>query len=115
LDVETAEQSDPSFTVIVPRYGIEGRVSIPIEADDPKIERFPEDHKLTYENGDESVSIQVFDKVRVSIWVRNVQDHQRELVIELVKPNFASERLKRSLETSDMTESAKKRNKRNSK
>jgi exosome complex exonuclease DIS3/RRP44 len=88
LDVETAEKSDPVFRVIVPRYGIEGRVTIPVNADDPKLQRLPDQHKITYQNGKISASIQVFDKVRVSIWVKTTQDYQRELMIDLVDPQF---------------------------
>jgi len=91
LDVETSEASDPSFTVIVPRYGIEGRVSLPhISADDPNLERDAEKHRLTYNLGKRSVSVQVFDKVRVRIWVREVQEHQQELVLDLLEPQFGS-------------------------
>jgi len=91
LDVETAESSDPSFTVMVPRYGIEGRVKLGISATAPGLERFPDQHKLTYTQhpGGKSVSVQVFDKVRVRIWVREYQDHQRELVVDLLEPRFA--------------------------
>lgn len=89
LDVDTAEASDPSFTVIVPRYGIEGRVSLSnISADDPNLERDAEMHRITYKVRDERVSVQVFDKVRVCIWVREVQEHQKELVLDLLEPQF---------------------------
>jgi exosome complex exonuclease DIS3/RRP44 len=89
LDVEAAEASDPFFTVIVPRYGIEGRVSLSnISADDPNLERDAENHRLIYRTGDKSVSVQVFDKVRVKIWVREVQEHQKELVLDLLDPKF---------------------------
>mmetsp|Transcript_1752 Transcript_1752/g.2788 ORF Transcript_1752/g.2788 Transcript_1752/m.2788 type:complete len:179 (+) Transcript_1752:3-539(+) len=87
LDVETAAASDPSFSVIVPRYGIEGRVKLSnITADDPNLRRDAEQHRLSYK----SQSIQVFDKVRVRIWVREVQDHQKELVLDLVEPKLGS-------------------------
>lgn len=90
LDVDTTDGSDPSFTVIVPRYGIEGRVKIPLEADDPNLERVAAQHKLVYKQGNEKdvVSVQVFDKVRVRIWVQEVQDHQRKLVLDLLEPMF---------------------------
>lgn len=88
LDVDTAEKSEPTFRVIVPRYGIEGQVKIPVDSEDAKLERLPEIHKITYQNVDEKVSIQVFDKVRVRIWVKNSEDYQRELIIELVSPQF---------------------------
>lgn len=95
LDIETAEKSDPSFTVIVPRYGIEGRVSLPIDPEDPKLFREPKQHKLIY---DQTTSLQVFDKVKVGIMVRELQDHQRELVIKLVSPVLPTETSKRKFE-----------------
>ena len=91
LDVETAESADPSLLVIVPRYGIEGRVKLnSIAATDPNLKRFPSDHKVTYQldSSSKSISLQVFDRVRVRLWVRESQDHQRELVIDLVEPSF---------------------------
>jgi exosome complex exonuclease DIS3/RRP44 len=88
LDVETAERSEPSISVMVPRYGIEGRVKLQIASDDPKLVRFPNEHKIVY---DEDKIIQVFDRIRVKIWVREVQDYQRELVIELVESSIMQE------------------------
>lgn len=89
LDVETAEASDPSFTVIVPRYGIEGRVSLAhISADDPNLQRDAENHRLTYNKDGKAISVRVFDKVRVKIWVREVQEHQKELVLDLLEPKI---------------------------
>ena len=99
LDVETAEKSEPAFRVIVPKYGIEGRVLVPVDADDPNLKRLPDQHKLLYTYGDSTASIQVFDKVRVSIWVKTSEDYQRELMIDLVEPNFDSGRSKRGNET----------------
>lgn len=91
LDVETAESSTPSFTVMVPRYGIEGRVRLSVDPGDPKLLRFPNEHKISYEFvGGSPVSIQVFDKVRIRIWVRETQDHRRELVLDLVKPHISA-------------------------
>jgi exosome complex exonuclease DIS3/RRP44 len=85
LDVETAEDSEPSFSVIVPRYGIEGRVYLSsVAAHDPELRRIREAHALTYK----TVSIQVFDMVRVLIFVRELEDHQRELVLELLEPRL---------------------------
>jgi hypothetical protein len=54
----------------------------------------------------------VFDKVRVSIWVHNSQDYQRELIIELVSPQFDPARKKRSQVGSnvDPQQSSKKKN-----
>jgi exosome complex exonuclease DIS3/RRP44 len=90
LDVETGDGSEPSFTVMVPRYGIEGRVKISISADDPNLVRSPEKHRLTYKQGTKTTTLQVLDKVKVRIWVREVQDHQRELVLDLVEPTFGA-------------------------
>jgi exosome complex exonuclease DIS3/RRP44 len=108
LDIETAEKSVPSMSVMVPRYGIEGRVKIPVSHDDPGLVRFPKEHKITH---GEDISIQVFDKVRVKLWVREVQDYQRELVIELVKPSFDPTELKRKSLESPQEASPKKRSK----
>jgi len=91
LDVETAEKSEPAIRVMVPRYGIEGRVKLPIESDDPKLVRVPNEHKVLYDKA----SVQVFDRIRVKIWVREVQDYQRELVVELVSPSFLLEKSKK--------------------
>lgn len=89
LDVETAEASEPSFTVMVPRYGIEGRVNVShISPTDPNLVRNSAKHQITYNLGSSSCTIQVFDKVRVKIWVREMEDHQRELVLDLVEPQF---------------------------
>jgi exosome complex exonuclease DIS3/RRP44 len=90
LDVETAESSDPSLLVMVPRYGIEGRVKLCIDCNDPNLVRYPNEHKISYKMKDASVSVQVFDKVLVRIWVKEIQDHQRELVLDLLEPKFAS-------------------------
>lgn len=88
LDVETSDASEPSFSVMVPRYGIEGRVRIAISSDDPNLKRFPIDHKLVYSNGETTVTVQVFDRVKVRIWVKEGKDHQRDLVLDLVEPCF---------------------------
>jgi exoribonuclease R len=89
LDVDTAEASTPSFTVIVPRYGIEGRVRLSLDASDPNLTRVPHEHKLIYDSPSGSkVTIQVFDKVKVRIWVRETQDHRRELIVDIVEPLF---------------------------
>jgi exosome complex exonuclease DIS3/RRP44 len=111
LDIEMAEKIEPSFTVMVPRYGIEGQVQLSIEADDPKLHRFPDDHKITYDNGtNDKITLQVFDKVRVSIWVKDVQDDQQELVIDLADPTFGSgEPKKRKIETERADDQRKKR------
>jgi exosome complex exonuclease DIS3/RRP44 len=92
LDVETAETSEPSFTVIVPRYGIEGRVSLShVSTSDPNLVRDPEKHCLMYKSGQSNVSVQVFDKVHVRIWVREVQEYEKELVLDLLEPHFGDD------------------------
>jgi exosome complex exonuclease DIS3/RRP44 len=93
LDVETTDKSEPSVSVMVPRYGIEGRVKLGIAVDDPKLFRLPDEHKIVYDN---NTSVQVFDRIRVKIWVREVQDNQRELVIDLVSPTFSEPNKKQS-------------------
>jgi exosome complex exonuclease DIS3/RRP44 len=109
LDIETAEKVEPSISVMVPRYGIEGRVKIPVSHDDPALVRLPNEHKITY--GD-NISIQVFDRIRVKLWVREMQDYQRELVIELASPSFEpKESKKRSIEILSVA-SPKERSKR---
>jgi exosome complex exonuclease DIS3/RRP44 len=93
LDVDTTTPSassvgqiDPSFTVMVPRYGIEGRVRL-TGLDEKKLRREPDQHRICYMDGDTQLaSIQVFDKVRVKIFVREEQENQKELVLELVEP-----------------------------
>lgn len=106
LDVDTSERGDgdggepPSFTVIVPRYGIEGRVKLGRGSDDDaggEWKRDAERHRIEYRWKDpasgegRSASVTVFEKVRVRIWVRTVQENQRELVLDLVSPVFGSE------------------------
>lgn len=110
LDVETAEASDPSFTVFVPRYGIEGRVSLPqISADDPNLKRDAERHRIGFKVGEKDASIQVFDKVRVKIWVREVQEHQKELVLDLLETqdgvNVGAEKASKKREAGESEES----------
>jgi hypothetical protein len=88
--VNTSKSSEPSFSVIVPRYGIEGRVKLSINPEDPNLSRIPDQHKLSYVRSDKSnVSVQVFDRVRVRVWVNEMQDHQRELMLDLLEPNFS--------------------------
>jgi exosome complex exonuclease DIS3/RRP44 len=81
LDVSSTA-TDPFLTVMVPRYGIEGKVRLPI--DDPDLGVFPDLHKIMYQHG--TLSVQVFDRVRVRIWVREFEDKHRELVLDLVSP-----------------------------
>lgn len=82
LDVDTTS-TEPSFSVIVPRYGIEGRVRM--EGISPSLLESDE-HRLCYHGDTGELSIQVFDKIKVRIWVRELEDHQRELVLNLVSP-----------------------------
>jgi exoribonuclease R len=89
LDVETAENTEPSFSVMVPRYGIEGRVRLShLAADDPCLVRDPEKFQLLYKDpksGKTLASVAVFAKVRVRIYVKHSRDH-RELVVDLIEP-----------------------------
>jgi exosome complex exonuclease DIS3/RRP44 len=105
LDVETADKSDPILSVIVPRYGIEGRIKLPIDSEDPNLVRVPKEHKIIVRKasgGGKDSTIQVFDKVRVKIFVRQLQEYQRELVMELVTPSIASDpSKKREVERSE--------------
>lgn len=105
LDVETADKSDPILSVIVPRYGIEGRIKLPIDSEDPDLVRVPKEHKIIVRKasgGGKDSTIQVFDKVRVKIFVRQLQEYQRELVMELVTPSIASDpSKKREVERSE--------------
>jgi len=87
LDIDTSNA--PSFSVMVPRYGIEGKVRLSIDATDPNLTRIGQEHKLIYKSGSNgAVSLQVFDKVRVRIWVRETEDHRRELKLDLVEPRL---------------------------
>lgn len=112
LDVNTDEDSPPSFTVMVPRYGIEGRVLLDIPMQDPDLQRFPEEHRIVYHkgNGSSVMSIQVFDKVKVRIWVREVSDDQRELVLDLIHTEvegLEGSRKRQSSEKCDVTKKQK--------
>ena len=108
LDVETAEKSDPSIRVMVPQYGIEGQIKLPVSCDDPKLIRLPKENKIIFDN---DISIQVFDKIRVTISVREVQGYQRELVIELVSPSFLQDQSNKR-KTKSKTGSSKKQSRR---
>lgn len=91
LDVEASDTSEPSLNVIVPRYGIEGRIYFKdISPTDPELKRDPDKHCISYKD----VTVQVFDKVRVKIYVRELEDHQRELVVELLQPTFTKVKTK---------------------
>ncbi|CAB9502478.1 complex exonuclease RRP44 homolog A [Seminavis robusta] len=110
LDVETATDSEPSVRVIVPRYGIEGQVKLPIKAGDPRLIRG--EHRISVEG---SATIRVFDKVKVRIWVKVSPDHQRELILDLLEPSFGSESSGKNTEpegdSDDETAPAKKKRK----
>jgi exosome complex exonuclease DIS3/RRP44 len=93
LDIDCKNyHSVPCLTVIVPRYGIEGRIHLSnLNANDPLLLREPELHRISYResNSDRIVStIQVFDKVSVKVSVEVIQNDQKELVIDLLKPGF---------------------------
>ena len=90
LDVETSPTSEPSFTVMVPRYGIEGRVRLSHLTlnDDKNLIRDSERHRLAYKDktsGQMLASVAVFDKVRVKIWVKSSRD-RKELIVDLLEP-----------------------------
>lgn len=89
LDVELGDNTEPSFSVMVPRYGIEGRVRLShIATDDPCLIRDQEKFRLCYKDtksGNVQASVAVFDKVRVRIWVKKSRDH-RELIVDLIEP-----------------------------
>jgi exosome complex exonuclease DIS3/RRP44 len=89
LDVETSDNTEPSFSVMVPRYGIEGRVRLShIATDDPCLVRDQESFSLHYKDtksGNVQASVAVFDKVRVRIWVKKSRDH-RVLILDLLEP-----------------------------
>jgi len=89
LDVETSENAEPSFRVMVPRYGIEGKVRLS-NIDKECLIRDPEKHRLMYKDpntGKVVASVAVFDKVRVRIWVKSRRD-QKELVVDLLEPKI---------------------------
>jgi len=91
LDVETSENAEPSFRVMVPRYGIEGKVRLS-NIDKECLIRDPEKHRLIYKDpntGKVVASVAVFDKVRVRIWVKSRRD-QKELVVDLLEPKIFS-------------------------
>lgn len=89
LDLDTPPDTNPVMTVIVPRYGIEGVVKLPISGDDERLSRFPAEHRITYkDDGGQNISVRVFDRVKVRVWVKVSQNHQRELVLDLLEPSF---------------------------
>lgn len=99
LDIETDENKDPTISVIIPRYGIEGRVRIPLtNINGSNLIRDAEKHFIKYSDPSTNtdVRIQVFDKVRVKIDVHVVQETQRELVLELIEPSFLGQAEKQS-------------------
>jgi exosome complex exonuclease DIS3/RRP44 len=90
LDIDASAKSQPSLTVMVPRYGIEGKVRLSKSIKDECLDRNPEKHSLGYKDpmtGKLIASIAVFDKVRVRIWVRKSRD-RRELVVDLLEPKL---------------------------
>jgi len=91
LDIDFPDNGKLSMRVIVPRYGIEGKVGIPVDSNNKLLVRKPDEHWVGYsnENGKIVSSLQVFQKITVCIWVREVFDG-RELVIDLVSPKFGS-------------------------
>ena len=94
LNVETSPNSEPSFSVMVPRYGIEGKVRLTkISGKDECLVRDPEKHRLGYKDaktGKMLASVAVFSKVRVKIWVRSSRD-RKELVVDLLEPKILAD------------------------
>jgi len=94
LDVETSANSEPSFSVMVPRYGIEGKVRLTkISGKDECLVRDSDKHRLGYKDaktGKLLASVAVFDKVRVKIWVRSSRD-RKELVVDLLEPKVLAD------------------------
>lgn len=109
LDVDTAEGKVPAFTVMVPRYGIEVKVKLPIEANDPSIERYPDEHRIVVKEPKYKRSIKVFDKVKVQIRVAELDNHHRELVVDLVSFDPISESSKRQRDVETKPAGKKKR------
>jgi exosome complex exonuclease DIS3/RRP44 len=92
LDVETSDTTEPSFRVMVPRYGIEGKVRLPNLDKDECLVRDPEKQRLLYKDastGEILASVAVFDKVRVKIWVKSSRD-RKELIVDLLDPMIFS-------------------------
>lgn len=93
LDVDCNPHNQPSLSVIIPRYGVEGRVYLSnVPYNDPLLVRESELHRIGYrcsisENNLIS-SIQVFDKVLVRVRVEEIRENQKELVIDLLRPSF---------------------------
>ena len=93
LDIDLSANSEPSLTVMVPRYGIEGKVRLIKTIKDACLDRDPEKYTLRYKDpmtGKITASIAVFDKIRVKIWVRKSRD-RRELVVDLLEPKLFAE------------------------
>jgi exosome complex exonuclease DIS3/RRP44 len=97
LDVED-DGVEPCFSVMVPRYGIEGRVRIPSvnnEGREIEFSRDPENHRIRFREkntSNEWTKVQVFDKVRVRIWVNVIQETQKELVLDLINSSIDSKK-----------------------
>ena len=91
LDVDMSENTKPTLRVIVPRYGIEGNVDIPVDVNDKNLIRNPSMHCISYgkdKNKPDSI-VRVFDQVKVKVWVRKLVDG-KELVMDLIEPKFGS-------------------------
>jgi len=89
LDVETSDNAEPSFRVMVPRYGIEGKVRLSNIDKDLRLVRDPERHRLGYKDvtGKMLASVAVFDKVLVRIWIRSSRD-RKVLIVDLLEPKI---------------------------
>lgn len=90
LDIDALANSEPSLLVMVPRYGIEGKVRLAHNIEGKCLVREPEKQRLDYKDlmtGKLIASVAVFDKVRVKIWVRKNRD-RRELVVDLLEPKL---------------------------
>jgi exosome complex exonuclease DIS3/RRP44 len=85
LHIDAASNAVPKLNVMVPRFGIEGNVSIPIDQDDPSVVWRSELHQLTYKarTTESTVTLKVFDKVTVKISVRQTPGDGKELVMDL--------------------------------
>ena len=82
LDVDVIEGSVPALTVMVPRYGIEGKILISSGIEN--LERDSPNHRVSFKKGGMDFSVQVFDRITVKLWVKESQQHHRELVIDFL-------------------------------
>lgn len=98
LEVSSTPEGDPFLSVMVPRFGIEGRVALSKASN---LKRYPDDHhKLECTLNGKGFSFQVFDKVQVRIWVQQLADEQRELVMDLFVQDSTGSSTKRKSSTS---------------